>query len=199
MDTGEQPPVNDSHESGPGNRRTLVLLGTVIAAVLVVGLIAWIVIDRSGNDSATAGPAGVTDRVGPVTASQDALSGLAADVGHPVSWAGPIAGQTVEFTKTTTGRVYVRYLPAGVEAGDKRADFLIVATYPFPDAYGALEKVGKGAAVKIPGGGIAVVAEGHPQSVHFAFPKVGYQGEIYDPSPEKALAVATSGTIQPVP
>ena len=192
MDTGEQPMVNDSGQSGAGNRKTLMILGAVIAVVVAAGLVAWVVIDRSGNDSATS-------RVGPVTVSQNALSALVADVGHPVYWAGPIAGQTVEFTNTTTGRVYVRYLPAGVEAGDKRADFLTVATYPFPDAYGALQKVGKGAAVNIPGGGIAVVAAGHPQSVHFAFPKVGYQGEVYDPSPEKALAVATSGTIQPVP
>jgi hypothetical protein len=94
--------------------------------------------------------------------------------------------------------VYVRYLPKGVEAGDRRSNFLIIATYSFPDAYSALKKVANGNEIKIPGGGIALVAEGHPKSVHFAFPGVAYQGEVYDPSPKRSLEVATSGTVRPV-
>jgi hypothetical protein len=198
MDSSEQPVTNDAGPSGRSNK-TLIRVGGVVAIVLVVGLIAWIVIDRSGNDSSTTRPTGVTNPVGPVAVSEDELSALAADVGHTVYWAGPIAGQTPEFTKTSSGRVYVRYLPKGVEAGDKRSNFLIVATYPFPNAYGALKKVANGKEVKIPGGGIALVAEEHLQSVHFAFKGVAYQGEVYDPSPEKSLKVATSGTVRPVP
>ena len=51
---------------------------------------------------------------------------------------GPCAGEKTEFTKTTTARVYVRYLHKGVKAGDPATDYLIVATYPFPDPYDAL-------------------------------------------------------------
>ena len=36
---------------------------------------------------------------------------------------------------TTSGRVYVRYLPRGAAAGDPRAGFLTVGTYPGVDAF----------------------------------------------------------------
>ena len=35
-------------------------------------------------------------------------------------WAGPIAGMSYELTKLKDGRIYVRYLPDGVELGDPR-------------------------------------------------------------------------------
>ena len=198
MNSSEQPVTDDTGRSG-GSNRTLVRVGAAIALALVAGFVAWVVISRSGSDSATTGPTGVNVPVGPVTVSQDALSELVASAGHPVYWAGPIARRTTEYTWTSAGRAYVRYLPSGVEAGDKRSSFLIIATYPFPDAYRALKKLAHGKGVKIPGGGIAVVSKGYPQSVHFAFPGIAYQGEVYDPSPEKSLKVATSGTVRPVP
>ena len=206
VDSSEQPVTNDTGHSGR-HKKAPIRVGAVIALALLAGLIAWIVIDRSGNDSSTTttpaattpSTAGAESPVGPVAVSKEALSALAANVGHLVYWAGPIAGQHYEFLKTRSDRVYVRYLPKGVAAGDPHSNFLIIATYPFPDAHGALKAVANGKEVTIPGGGIALVAGGHPQSVHFAFPGVAYQGEVYDPSPEKALEVATSGTLQPVP
>ena len=182
-----------------GGRKTLLSVLVVIALVLVAGLAAWFLLGRSSDDSATTTTTPTTTRVGPVVVSQKTLSALAVNAGHVVYWAGPIAGERPEFTKTTTARAFVRYLPAGVKAGDPSTGYLVVATYPFSNAYAALEKVAKGAAVKIPGGGIAVVSTANPTSVNFAFPGVPYQGEVYDPSPEKALEVATSGDIQPVP
>ena len=137
-------------------------------------------------------------RSGPVIASPHTLSALTANAGHVVYWAGPV-GKRMEFRKTTNDLVYVRYLPKGIAVGDKRLAYLIVATYPFVDAFNGLKKAANGKEVAMPGGGIAVVDERQPRSVHFAFPGVSYQGEIYDPSPTKALEVATSGDIQPVP
>jgi hypothetical protein len=214
MDSSPQP-VNYNIGPRSGKHKTLIRIGEVIALALVAGFVAWIVIDHLGNDSATTttpatttpaattpsttGPTVVASSVGPVAVGADELSPLVANVGHPVYWAGPIAGKAYEFTQTTAGNVYIRYLPQGVAAGNKRVAFLIIVTYPLPNAYDALKNVAKGSEVEIPGGGIAVVSPGYPQSVHFAFPGVSYQGEVFDPSPAKALAVATSGDIQQVP
>jgi hypothetical protein len=205
MDSSTEPATNNGDKSG-GNDKTRIRVGAVIALALAAGLIAWIVIDRSGNDSATTttpSTTGAESPVGPVAVSAEGLSALVADVGHTVYWAGAIAGKHYEFLKRSDGRVYVRYLPKGVAAADPNSSYLIIATYPFPKAYEALEAVAKGSdKVKIPGGGIVaglLANGGHPKNVHFAFPGVDYQGEIYDPTPGKALAVATSGDIQPVP
>ena len=202
MDSSTEPATNNGDKSG-GNDKTRIRVGAVIALALAAGLIAWIVIDRSGNDSATTttpSTTGAESPVGPVAVSAEGLSALVADVGHTVYWAGAIAGKHYEFLKRSDGRVYVRYLPKGVAAADPNSDYLIIATYPFPKAYEALEAVAKGSdRVKIPDGGIVGVTEGNRTSVHFAFPGVPYQGEIYDPAPGRALAVATSGDIQPVP
>ena len=201
MEAGTHTATNRAGRGGLG-KRTLIRVVAVlaIAGAAVVGLVAWMLIDRAGNDSAaTTATTALTAKVGPVVVSEKTLSALVANVGHPVYWAGPSAGVRTEFTKTTTARVYVRYLPQGVKAGDPATDYLIVATYPFPNAYNALKKSAKGQEVTIPGGGIAVVSAGHPTSVHFAYPGSAYQGEIYDPSAAKALKVASSGDIQPVP
>jgi hypothetical protein len=60
-----------------------------------------------------------------------------------------------------------------------------------------LEKVEGGRGIQVPGGGLALVDEKYPKSVHLAFPNVNYQVEVFDPSPKRALAVATSGQVRP--
>ncbi len=101
-------------------------------------------------------------------------------------------------TRTSDGKVYVRYLPPGVEAGDRRADFLIIVTYPFKGAFDSLKAVADDRGQSVPGGGLALVHDGYPQSVHLAYPGVNYQIEVYDPSPRRSLAVALSGDVRPV-
>ncbi|MEI7760093.1 MAG: hypothetical protein WCJ67_04905 [Thermoleophilia bacterium] len=200
----ERQSVKDNGEGSGGGKKAPIRVGAVIAIALLVAFVAWIVIDRSGGDSATtattttAGPTGAT-AVGPVAATDKVLSALASNAGHVVYWAGPVEGTTPEFTQTSKDLIYVRYLPAGVAVGTQPLKYLIVATYPFVDGYNALKKISNGNGVEIPGGGFAVVDERQPRSVHFAFPDVDFQGEIFDVTPEKALEVATSGDIQPVP
>ena len=53
-------------------------------------------------------------------------------------------------TRTTDGRVYVRYLPSGTEVGDSGANYLIVVTYPFAKAYKAVKAVAGGNGMKLP-------------------------------------------------
>jgi hypothetical protein len=122
---------------------------------------------------------------------QDAL-------GHPIYWAGPIRGRTYEVTQKRDGTIYVRYLRSGVRVGDPRGDFLIIVTYPYPNAFQALQRVEEGRGIRTPGGGLALVDQGYPKSVHMAYPGVDYQIEVYNPLPRVALGVAASGQVRPV-
>lgn len=169
-------------------------LGAVIALAVVAGVITWVVASRDSSPS-TAGP--VASSVEPVALNASGLRTLALTVGEPIYWAGARAGYLYELSRTDNGNVFIRYLPPGVEAGAKGAKYLIVATYPFSDAFAALEKVAGGRGVQVPGGGLALVDEKYPKSVHLAFPNVNYQVEVFDPSPKRALAVATSGQVRP--
>jgi hypothetical protein len=165
----------------------------VVAVAVVGGVVGWLVArDDSSSTSSTVVP------VKPVALSASGLRTLASAVGQPIYWAGPREGYVYELTRTEKNAVYVRYLPPGVDAGAKGAKYFIVATYPFGDALHSLEKVAKGKGVQLPGGGLAVVDENYPKSVHLAFPDVDYQVEVFDPSPARALEVATSGEVQQV-
>jgi hypothetical protein len=141
-----------------------------------------------------------TPGAGPSAASLADLKALAVTLGHPIYWAGPKPGYTYELTNTANGDVFIRYLPRGVKPGAPKAAYLTVATYPFPGAFTALEKTrGSASAIKLAHGGIAVVDTGYRKSVHVAWRGVGYQVEVYDPSPRTSRRVVASGLIKPVP
>jgi len=52
---------------------------------------------------------------------------------------------------------------------------------------------------RVAGGGIVVVSSQSPKSVYLGFPGQDYQVEVYDPSARRALRLATSGRVRPVP
>jgi len=136
---------------------------------------------------------------GPTAASVGDLQSLATKLGHPIYWAGPKRGYTYELTETSTGKVFIRYLPSGVEVGDPKASYLTVATYPFRNAYSALEKAAGGAnKIQLARGGIGIVDAGYPKSVHVAYPGVNYQVEVFNPSPAASRKLVASGAIAPV-
>jgi hypothetical protein len=184
-----------------------VRLGAVVALAIGAGLIAWAVIGNGGSSSqpatgSSSQPATNTqpaaNRVGPVALSAGDLQTLARSLQGPVYWAGPKPGYRYELTQTADGKAYVRYLPAGVKAGDKRATFLIIATYPFPDALTRLKALSQQGGTNLPGGGFALPDAAYPKSVHLAFPGVNYEVEVYDFSPTRSRRVALSGQVQPV-
>ena len=114
-----------------------------------------------------------------------AIATLAQSVGHAIYWLGPTRDTTYEVTRAANGKIYVRYLPSGVEVGSSKP-YLTVATYPFPGTYAAIRKKAraKGAVTaRLSGGGVAVLDAGYPQSVHIGYPHVDYQIEVYDPTP----------------
>jgi hypothetical protein len=127
------------------------------------------------------------------------LRKLPKSLGHPVYWAGPRPGTTYEVSQPS-GRVYVRYLPAGTNAGANVAT-LTVATYRVPNAYAVTRGLAaRPDSVQVPvtGGAIAFYAKSAPSSVYLALPGSDVQVEVYDPSPADARTLVTAGKIVPV-
>jgi hypothetical protein len=194
---------NDQH------RKRRIRFGAAIALAIAGGLAAWAIVGRSGTDSPSAASGATTTRtlsttttlakaIGPIGLSAKGLRALTQSVKQPIYWAGAESGYLYELTRTTTGKVFVRYLPPGAKVGSKKATFLIVATYPVPNAFQSLKNLSSQHHFSIPGGGIAVIDQKHPESVHLAFPGVNYQFEVYDPSPARSLQIAKSGDVRSV-
>ena len=157
-------------------------------------LVTWLLIRDSGSD----GPA--PERT-VSAASVEELEKLPASVGHPVYWAGRRSGFTYELTRTRRGDVYIRYLPAGVEAGDKRPSFLTVGTYPYSRAIKTARTLAKRPGAfrrSIAGQGIAYSLPKNRKSVFFAYPRLDYLYEVYDPTPLRARRLVLSGRIRPI-
>jgi hypothetical protein len=157
-------------------------------------LAAWLLLRDDGDDSAAAGS--------PRVASAAQLRDLSASVGHDVYWAGsPAAGTELELTHQADGRIYVRYLTGDAQAGDARARFTTVGTYPVPAALAALRKQARQPTAvtrTLPGGGLAYLDADRPTSVYLAWPGSDYEVEVFDPSPKRALDLVLAGAIAPV-
>jgi hypothetical protein len=165
----------------------------VVVAAVLVGVIAYILIN-GGNDNGSGKHVVATDVAG--------VQKLASEQNHTPYWAGPGGAQTFEWTDLPDGRIYVRYLTGGAQAGDPRARFLTVGTYPVGNGLAALHKAAKepgSRTLKVKGGGWALVNRHTPTSVYLAYPGSKDQIEVFDPDPARALKLVTSGRIQPVP
>lgn len=179
----------------PAARRPLespeVRIGALVALAVLAGLVVWLL--ARGDDDSTPTPAGAA-----TAASAEDLAALPGSVGHPVYWAGPKRGFTYELTRTSDGRIYIRYLPGGVSIGSDQPKYLTVGTYPAQNALGAVRGLARDLDVKtirVRGGGAAVQDRKHPTSVYLAYPGSDYQVEVYDPSPERALELVLSGGV----
>jgi hypothetical protein len=137
----------------------------------------------------------------PTAVSATGLRSLGASLGHPIYWAGSRPGYTYEVTQTSNGNVFIRYLPPGVKVGAP-AGYLTVATYPFPNAFAAIQgtsKTNKTGTIKLAGGGLAVVDGQYPKSIHLAYPHSDVQVEVFDPSPARVRQIVSAGKIAAVP
>ncbi len=166
----------------------------MIAVALAAGFITWLAVRDNGHSPATTTTASVPAAfaITPVN-----LKRLAISIHQPIFWLGQKARNTYELTKGQEGKIYVRYLPAGVPVGSAKP-YLTVATYPFPGAYAALEKqaAARGAVTaKLAGGAIAVLDGSYPESVHVAYPNVNYQVEVYDPRAARAMELVSAGEL----
>ena len=135
----------------------------------------------------------------PVLTTPAALTRLSATLGHPVFWVGRISGSRVELSRAPDGRVYVRYLPAGVRAGSPK-QYLTVGTYPLANGLAVTTAASKQAgAVAIPlgNGAVAFYERTRPSNVYVAFPGVAEQIEVFDPSAEHARALVAANRVKP--
>lgn len=174
----------------PQHLALLVLgLAVAVSAVVVVWLLA------SGGSSAKS-----STNSGPAIVSQAQLERFAGSLDHPVYWVGPRSGFSYELT-SASGRVWVRYLPAGVTTGDPRASFLVVGTYLQPHSYANLKRAAKrpgSASRTMAGGGLLVYDKQRPTSVYFGYPGAAYQVEVFAPSAETARSLVLDGDITPI-
>lgn len=168
----------------------------MLTAAACVGLIAAIaaavLLTRRSNEP----PAGV-----PVQMSVDDLRETASKARQPLYWAGTRPGTRFELTRTRGGKSFVRYIPDGVEAGDKRPAFLTVATYPQPDAYSVAYKSSRGAAMlrePTPSGGLATWSRKRRSSVYVAYPGTDQLIEVFSPRAGDAQRLVLAGDVGPV-
>jgi hypothetical protein len=187
--------VERSQARTTGLRAGRARLIVALAIAAVAGIVTWLIV-RGGDDGQT-----VTGGAGARIVSTQALAAFAGGTGFPVFWAGERPGARPELTSTPNGRVYVRYLPPGVKAGDSRAQFLSVATYSVSRGFSALvaESRRPGAeSFRLPGDGIAMYNKGRPASVYVAYRTLPVQVEVFDPSPAQARALVRAGAVRPV-
>jgi hypothetical protein len=186
----------DSSTHGRASRALGASRWAWLVAVVLLGALVGI---AAGLYARGGGPNENNVRAGGLSAG--ALGSWAATVGHPVYWAGPEPGYSYELTHTTEGRIYIRYLPAGVAAGAAAPDYLTVGTYPVSNALATVRAIGSksgGSLIKLSAGGWAAVDPDHPLSTYIAYPGSGYEVEVYDPSPGVARRLVTSGGVGPV-
>jgi hypothetical protein len=184
--------VRVSTQTIPALRLPHVRLGALAAVGFAVFLIGWLAVGGDDKPSRPAGGASAT--------SESELREFAASAQHPVYWAGPRAGQTYELTRTSDGRVYVRYLPEGVKVGDPRPRFLTVGTYPRANAFAELKRAARAPGAtsrELPRDGLAVLSRGS-SSVYFGYPDAGYQVEVFAPSAGSARNLVFGGQVVPV-
>lgn len=183
-----------------------VRIGAVIAIAAVAAFLVWFfaIRDTGDDNSSTNGGGGGANIVGPVAANQADIADLAKKNDQPIYWAGNQPGTSdLELTQTADGNVYVRYLTGNAAIGTPKPSYLTVGTYPFGNAIHALDTVAKQPGAKtfqLPNNGLAVQNSNSPTSVYVAYPdEKGFEIEVYDPDPAKALDLVKSGDIQPVP
>ncbi|MET0957425.1 MAG: hypothetical protein ABWZ18_02840, partial [Solirubrobacterales bacterium] len=96
------------------------------------------------------------------------------------------------------GQVYVRYLTDGAPIGGESGEFLTIGTYPFPGVQATLEELADGGGALVnetPDGNLVVTNRDRANSVYIADPGQELQVEVYDPDPERAFTLVTSGGI----
>jgi len=196
-ESGSSPSVTENvARRSSAHRRPAPLALLLVAIAVVAAIVILLIVHERGTSSASLPTNG-----SPAVVSQAQLERLAASSSQPVYWAGPKSGYSYELTQTSSGRIFVRYLPSEVRPGDPRPDFLVVGTYTQPGSFADLQRAAKqpGAlSLKIDNGGLVVFSSSKPTSVYLSYPGAKYQVEVYSPSGNTARTLVLAGKIKPV-
>ncbi len=187
-------------EQSRSRSSNLLFGGLILVTVIAVGSVLWQLLGPDEDAPEATATAASAPLIEPRLVTIPELSEFAATT--RVFWAGPREGTEIELSQPESSRVYVRYLTEGAAAGDPRPQFLTLGTYQLEASVAALKKQGRqpgGNLSKTPDGGVVYFSDQRPQSVYVAYPDADWQVEIYDPVPERALKVATSGLLTRVP
>jgi hypothetical protein len=175
-------------------RRPQFRIGAVIAFAAAVAFGVWLALGhKSGGGTTTAQVTTGANAVSP-----SGLRTISDTLNEPVYWAGPQAGVTYELTQTPDGRIYVRYLPVGVEVGASDP-YLTVSTYPVTDAYDATMSVAKRSSsvrLKVGSNAVAFWNRSRPTSVYEAFKGTNFQIEVFSPSAAQARRLVAGKLIR---
>lgn len=181
-----------------------VRVGAIVAIALAIAFVVWLLVrgdDSPSSESPTLRATPTAQGVGPVANTPAKLHALSGEMGHAIYWVGPEPNRTYELTRTARSRIFVRYLPRGVPIGIRRAAFTIVGTYPVPKALDVLKDLSKKIGEKqlsVPNDGFAVYSAATPTNIYVAYPGSDLQIEVFDPSPQRARRLVTSGQVAPV-
>jgi hypothetical protein len=167
-----------------------------IFIVLVIALVAalGVLLLRGDGVSLTAGE--------PEIVTAEELSEYAGDADTPIYWLGERGDSKYELTETASGRIYVRYLRPNTEAGDERAAFVAVGTYPEEGGVAALRRAAEtreGAELgRTDDGAVLLIDPSSPKNAHLAYRGADLQIEVYSPIPGEALRLASEGDVRPI-
>ena len=178
---------------------TAVRLMTIAVLVLGLGFGVWWAVRSNGTTTpaAVSTPHQVT---GAAAISEQGLATLSRTLQRPIYWAGPNQGTTFELTQSSTGSVYLRYLPRGAHVGTP-TPYLTVGTYPMAAAYAdtvALAHQRGSVAIPLGHGAVAFYRSALPTNVYLARAGSPFQVEVFDPSATRARTLVSSGAIEAV-
>jgi hypothetical protein len=195
-DIASQPsaPRNGASAALPSRSRRRPSVWAVAAGVVVVTAVAVAALLLLRGDSAPRIAIGQ-----PTVVSSSQLTEYAHSHNGAAYWAGPAAaGFKLELTEVRGSRVFVRYLTSDAKAGDPRAAFTTVATYPTRGAYQLLRSASSrpGAVAGTgPAGATTLYYKQRPTSVYVARPGANELIEVFAPQPRAALQLAQSQSV----
>lgn len=189
----------DAPQRSPAGRQGRVRVGAVAAVAIAVGFIIWAAVGTGGGGGGSSVPPTRNVKgTNPVALSLSGLETLSGAFKQPIYWVGKKPGAKYELRQTNDAKVYVRYLPPGVPAGDPRP-LLTVGTYSMQNAFSATQAIAKtGVQVSAGHGAVAVQPKGDSARVYVAFSGNDYQIEVYSPTPGQARRLVERGAVKAV-
>jgi hypothetical protein len=175
------------------------LVALLAVAAVVIGVIALLSDDSEPSSSGSS--AGASSNA--VALSSSELIARADSLGGPAYWVGPRADtDSYELTETADGRIYIRYLTGGAEAGDPRPEFLTIGSYPVKDAKQALEGAARAAGngqTLTKHDGYEALSSPEATDTYVVFDEQpDVQVEVFSPNPGEAAQLVNSGAVQPL-